>query len=420
MKAKSIIGLLLTLVITVGLVFGVYNGLTLFGKQIIPGADAMRMGLDIAGGVRIVYKPDVEEVPADGLSVAERILRTRLDQKGLNEATVAIDETNPETPMLVVEIPGFTDPKEASDFLGKTAKLQFIEPDGTVVIEGEDIVSANAAYGQISELGGNEHHVSVTISNEAVKKFSEATTRLSKIPGSYISIVLDGNEISSPTVQVPINEPGLSISGNFTSESAKELAELIASGALPFGLVIENQEYIGPTIGHQAFDVTLKAGAVAFILIALFLIFVYRVPGIVTVINLVLYAAIFVLIHQWGDITITLPGIAGIILTLAMAVDASIIIYERFREEIKAGKTLKTSVDLSFSRAFSAISDSNITTIISGAILWVFGTGPVKGFAIALVVGTILSFLMSMVVLRFMMKWTANIITKPNKHIYGI
>jgi len=161
-------------------------------------------------------------------------------------------------------------------------------------------------------------------------------------------------------------------------------------------------------------------GLVAFIVIALFLIVVYRLPGIVTVVNLVLYAAIFVLIHQWGGITITLPGIAGIILTLAMAVDASVIIYERLREEIKAGKTLKTSVDLSFNRAFTAVRDSNITTIISGAILWIFGTGPVKGFAIALVVGTVLSLFMSMVVLRFMMKWTANIADKPNKHIYGI
>lgn len=418
MKAKSVIGLLLVLVITAGLVFGVYNGFTAFGKEIIPGAEKMRMGLDIAGGVRIVYKPEGEEVTPEGLSVAQTILRTRLDQKGLNEATVALDDTNADAPMLVVEIPGFTDPQEASSFLGKTAKLQFVEPDGTVVLEGEDIVSASYEYGPVSDaLAGNQYYISLKISDEAVAKFYDATSRLT---GQYVAILLDEETLSAPMVNEPINSSEVMITGDYTRETSKEMAELISSGALPFTLVIENQEYIGPTIGHQAFDVTLKAGLVSFIIIALFLIFVYRLPGLVTVINLVLYAAIFVLIHQWGGITITLPGIAGIILTLAMAVDASVIIYERFREEIKAGKTLKTSVDLSFTRALSAVRDSNITTILSGAILWMFGTGPVKGFAIALVVGTVLSFFMSMVVLRFMMKWTANIADKPNKHIYGI
>lgn len=418
MKAKSIVCLLLVLVITAGLVFGVYNGFNAFGKEIIPGAAKMRMGLDIAGGVRIVYKPEGENVTSEGLQVAQTILRTRLDQKGLNEATVAIDETNAEAPMLVIEIPGFTDPKEASAFLGKTAKLQFVEPDGTIVMEGADILSAKAEYGQVSDtLRGNEHFIQLTISNDAVQKFYDATSRL---VGQQIVILLDGEVLSAPSVSTAINTANPIITGSYTREGAQEMAELISSGALPFTLAIENQEYIGPTIGHQAFEVTLKAGLVAAIIIALFLIIIYRVPGIITVMNLVLYAAIFVLIHQWGGITITLPGIAGIILTLAMAVDASIIVYERLREEIKAGKTLKTSVDLSFSRAFSAVRDSNITTIISGAILWIFGTGPVKGFAIALVVGTVLSFIMSMVVLRFMMKWTANIFEKPNKHVYGI
>lgn len=418
MKAKSIIGFLLVLVITVGLVFGVCNGFTAFGAEIIPGAAKMSKGLDIAGGVRIVYKPEGDNVTSEGLKIAETILRKRLDQKLLTEATVAIDETNSETPMIVVEIPNFTKPEEASAFLGKTAKLQFIEPDGTIVMEGADIVAAKAEYGQVSDaISGNQYYIGVTISNEAVQKFAEATERL---VGSPISIVLDGEILSSPIVNTVINTTNLQITGQFTRETAHELAELISSGALPFTLAIENQEYIGPTIGAQAFEVTLKAGLVAFVLIALFLISIYRLPGIVTVINLVLYAAVFVLIHQWGNITLTLPGIAGIILTLAMAVDASIIVYERFREEMQAGKTLKTSVDLSFDRAFSAVRDSNITTILSGIILWVLGTGPVKGFAIALVVGTILSFFMSMVILRILMRWVVNIFEKPNKHLYGI
>lgn len=419
MKAKNVVYLLLVFVLTGLLVFGVYNGLTIGNKEIIPGVSKMRLGLDIAGGVRLVYRPEGNEATSEGLKVAQRVFRNRLDVKGLNEATVTIDETNPENPMIVVEIPGFTDPKEASSFLGQTAKLQFVEPDGTVVMEGEDIVGAKAMYGQVSEsLAGNEYYIQLTISEGASAKFSEATGRL---VGQTISIVLDGKELSAPGVASKIDTLNPIITNSaYTYESAQEMAELISSGALPFTLAIENEEYIGPTIGQEAFNVTLKAGFVAAIAIVLILLFIYKLPGLMTVVCLTLYGAIFILIHQWGDITITLPGIAGIILTLAMAVDASVIVYERLREEFIAGKTLKTAVDLSFGRAMSAVRDANVTTIISGAILWYFGTGPVKGFAIALFVGTILSFLISMFVLRFVMKCTAQVFDTKNKKIYGV
>lgn len=235
---------------------------------------------------------------------------------------------------------------------------------------------------------------------------------------------MDDEILMTPMVNSRIETKNPIITGGtgesaYTAESSKEMAELISSGALPFTLKIENEEYIGPTIGQQAFDVTLNAGAIALVFVALFLIFIYRLPGLISVINLALYSAIYILIHQWGQITLTLPGIAGMILSIAMAVDSSVIIYERLREEIKAGKTLKTAVDLSFGRAFSAIRDANFTTIISSLVLWYFGTGPVKGFAIALFVGTLLSLFMSMLVLRLMMKNTVNIFSK-NTALYGV
>ncbi len=437
MKVKNSICLILILLITVGLACGTYFGLSIGGKQIIPGVSQMRMGLDIAGGVRLVYKPEGENITADGLRVAQTVFRNRLDVKGLNEATVTIDDTSPDNPMIVVEIPGFTDPKEASDFLGKTAKLQFIETTVTqdedghttvtptnIVIEGDDIVGAKSMYGPVSgdAMAQNEYYIQLELSDEAVTKFADATER--NIGGS-IWILLDDQILMTPMVSSRIETKNPIITGGsgesaYTAESSKEMAELISSGALPFTLKIENEEYIGPTIGQEAFTVTLKAGIIAFIIVAILLILVYRVPGFLTVVGLVLFGSIFLLIHQWCKITITLPGIAGIILTIAMAVDASVIIYERFREEIKAGKTLRTAVDLSFNRAFSAVRDSNLTTIISGCILWYFGTGPVKGFAIALVVGTVLSFIVSMVALRFMMQCVSKVIDKPNKHVYGI
>lgn len=432
MKAKSIISLILVLALTVALGFGAYFGFNVAGKQIIPGTSGMRMGLDIAGGVRLVYKPVGENITSESLGVAQTVFRNRLDVKGLNEATVTIDETNLENPMIVVEIPGYKDPKEASEFLGQTAKLQFVEPiisiietgESTaspdfskVVMEGADIVNAKALYGQVSDdpTHGSEYFIQLEISSEATKKFAEATERLI---GQPIFITLDGNVISYPSVQTRIDTSTPIITGHFAQAEAKELAELISSGALPFTLQVENQEYIGPTIGHQAFTVTLRAGFIALIFVALFLIIIYRLPGFISVINLALFTAIYILIHQWGAITLTLPGIAGMILSIAMAVDSSVIIYERLREELKAGKTLKTSVDLAFGRAFTAIRDANFTTIISSLVLWYFGNGPVQGFAIALFVGTLLSLFMSMIVLRFMMKNTVNVFSK-NTSIYG-
>lgn len=433
MKAKSSIFLFLILLLTAALVWGAYSGFSINGTNIFPGASKMRMGLDIAGGVRLVYKPVDGEVTEEGLKVTQSVFRNRLDIKGLNEATVTIDETNSSNPMIVVEIPGFTDPKEASEFLGKTAKLQFLEPMITtdesgmssilpdfskVVMEGADIQDAKSLYGKVTEdiSRGNEYYIQLQISSEATARFSEATGRL---VGQPIFIMLDEKEISAPSVSSRIDTSTPIITGSYTKEEAEEQAALISSGALPFSLAVESQEYIGPTIGQQAFDITLKAGAIALIFVALFLMIIYRLPGLISVINLVLFSAIYILIHEWGKVTLTLPGIAGMILSIAMAVDSSVIIYERLREEIRAGKTLKTAVDLSFGRAFSAIRDANFTTIISSLVLWYFGTGPVKGFAIALFIGTILSLFMSMLVLRFMMKNATNIFSK-NMALYGV
>ena len=431
MKVKSSICLILVILITVGLALGAYYGFSFRGKQIMPGVSQLRMGLDIAGGVRLVYKPEGEEITTEGLNVAQMVLRNRLDVKGLNEATVTIDDTNSDNRMLVVEIPGFTDPKEASDFLGKTAKLQFLEAQTvtdeegneqellSVIMEGADIVGAKAEYGNVKNdaLGQNSYYIQLQLSDEAVTKFADATERAI---GNIIYIYLDDEMLMAPTVHERIETSNPIITGDYTAKEAREMAELISSGALPFTLKIENEEYIGPTIGQEAFTVTVRAGIAAFIVVAILLLLVYRLPGLLTIIALILFGSLFLLVHEWANITITLPGIAGIILTVAMAVDASVIIYERFREEIKSGKTLKTAVDLSFNRAFSAVRDSNLTTVISGCILWYFGTGPVKGFAIALVVGTVLSFIVSMLVLRFMMRWTSQVVDKPNKHVYGI
>lgn len=424
MRLKSTFIVLIVIALTVALGIGAYYGFSIGENEIIPGINGIRKGLDVAGGVRLIYSVEGENINEEGVNKVQNILRNRLDAKGLNEATVSIDLLNPVNPMIVVEIPGFDGPKEASEFLGQTAKLQFVESDGaTVVIEGTDIIGASVVFGQTDNaLGGNQYQVQLQLSNEAVAKFAASTEKMAQLEdgNNYIMIRLDDSIISWPSVTERIETATPVITGNFTQEQAKELADLISSGALPFDLVSESQEYIGPTIGHQALEVTVKAGLIALIVIIALLIIIYRVPGFVSALSLIIYAIIFILIHEWAKITVTLPGIAGIILSIAMAVDASIIIYERLREELRNGKTIKTSIDKGFEMAFSAIRDSSTTTLISACVLYFIGTGTIKGFAISLLIGVILSFFMAIFLLKFVLKHLTTALNLKNKRFFAV
>lgn len=425
MRLKSTFIVLIVIALTAALGLGAYYGFSVFGEEIIPGINGIRKGLDVAGGVRLIYSVEGENITEDGVIKVQNILRNRLDAKGLNEATVTLDLLNMERPMVVVEIPGFDDPQEASEFLGQTAKLQFVESDlETVVIEGTDIVDASVVYGQTGDsLAGMQYQVQLQLSAEAVKKFADSTEKMAALAGegnNYIAIMLDGNAISVPSVSERIETTSPTITGSFTQEEAKNLADLISSGALPFDLVSESQEYIGPTIGQQALEITVKAGIIALIVILILLILIYRIPGIVSALGLVLYAIVFILICEWTETTITLPGIAGIILSIAMAVDASIIIYERLREELRSGKTVKTSIDKGFEMAFSAIRDSSITTLISACVLYFIGTGTIKGFAVSLLIGVVLSFFMAIFFLKFVLKHLVTALNLKNHFFFAV
>jgi len=411
MKGTSL-AKLLALTLIIGLLgWLAYSGAVLFSdsktKQSVSiGSKYIRQGLDLKGGVYIVYEPQTDKtVSANDMFSAKEVIRKRLDNKGLFDASVTIDTTNNR---LIVEIPGETNAQKAVSDIGQTAKLQFKDSDGNVIIQGKDIVDAGSEYVNSSNsLKKAGWVVTLKFSSEAAVKFADATERLSKLAAqnkNFISIYLDEKKLNSATVDERIDGDSAIIEGrDYTAESTKADAALIRSGALPFSLNPIQVEAIGPTLGQQALIISLQAGMLAFALVCIFMLIWYRLPGIVADIALVAYVAITILILSASKIALTLPGIAGIILSVGMAVDANILIFERVKEELKAGKTLRGAVDTGFKRAFKTIVDANITTIIVGVILFMLGTGPIQGFAVTLTLGVLLSFFSAITLTRYLL-----------------
>lgn len=400
---NSICSLVLTLLcITLAVLVAVY-GVSALNIGGVFEEDTISKGLDLVGGSSITFKA----VPEEGTDIsmdeamekAVNILRERLDSLNYNEATVAkvgVDKVR-------IEIPGIDDPDKAVKTLGSTAKLTFEDSDGNVIIEGKDVISAEAMYGTLSATSvASEWYVSLKFNENARNAFAEGTERMAAKPEgqNYIAIKLDGEVKSSPSVKEKINEPSCVISGSFTEQDAKDLAVLISSGQLPVAFEESELRSVGATLGSQALSTSLYAGLIGIILVMLFMIIVYRLPGLVSCIALVAYTAIFAIVLAITKINLSLPGIAGIILTIGMAVDSNVIIYERIKEEIKIGKTLRSAVKSGFSSAFTAIFDANITTIIAAVVLWYFGTGSVQGFAKTLFIGVIISLFTALVITR--------------------
>ena len=362
----------------------------------------IRQGLDLVGGSVITYEAQADNVTEEQMQSVENVLRNRLDSLGYSEATVARQGDK----KVRVEIPAIQDPQQAVETLGQTAVLSFQDSDGNVVLEGVDVESATAAYEATDETGVAQHHVKLKLKDSGVDKFYEATTIASSKPSgsNYIAIKLDETVISQPTVQNPINSSECVISGGFTDASETgELAALINSGNLPFSIQHVELSSIGPTLGKEALSTSLIAAGIGIILILLFILLAYRLPGLVADIALLAYIAIVVYIMTFFRINLSLAGIAGIILSVGMAVDANVIIFERIKEELNLGKTIKTSVQSGFNRAFIAIVDSNITTLIAAVVLYIFGTGTIQGFAVTLAIGTIVSMFTAIFITKYLL-----------------
>jgi len=404
MKKKSLAALIVVIALIGLLTFVVFNGLSIGIYNFRP-LEGIQQGLDITGGVYTVYQAkdtgaeEYEQKMAGTLAV----FRTRLDSKGFTEATI----TRQGNDKIRVEIPinntsQMQDPNEISKYIGTPAKLQFKEPDGTVVMEGADIKAARAVIGQ-----SGSPEVSFTLNDEGARKFGEATSRL---VGQQISIVLDDVVISAPKVESVIaGGSGVITSTDFTNESANELAMQIESGALPLDLNEIEVRSMSATLGQDALQNSIFAGIIGMIVLFGFMIAFYRVPGIIACVTLTLYLdLVLLMLGSVPGVQLTLPGIAGIILGIGMAVDANVIIYERFREEAWAGKTLRVAQKAGFSKAYITILDSNITTLISAIVLALYGTGTIKSFAYTLMISILVSLFSALIVARSLMRWTIN------------
>ena len=356
-------------------------------------AKNIKLGLDLEGGVSITYQAVEENPSAEDMADTVYKLQQRVDGYS-TEASVYQEGNN----RINIEIPGVSNADEILEDLGKPGSLEFQLADGTVILDGTHVVSAEAAS-QRNNMNNTEYVVQLEFDKEGTQAFSDAT---SAHVGDIISIVYDGEAVSSPRVNEAITDGKCVITGNFTIESAQELASYIRIGSLSLELEEIRSNVVGAQLGQRALSTSLIGGLIGLAIVILIMIFAYKIPGIIAGFALVMYAALDLVALNAFDMTLTLPGIAGVILSIGMAVDANVIIYARIREELESGKTVKSSIDIGFKKALTAIIDGNVTTLIACFVLNLMATGSVKGFAQTLALGVVLSMFTALVISRLL------------------
>ncbi len=418
MNKKSLITFIVILLLVAGGAYTTFFGLNVGETSIPPMTESINQGLDLQGGVYLVYEAQTdssgEELDRQMQQVIE-IFRLRVDSLGLTEPVIVREGDD----RVRVELPGVEEAEEAIAMIGTTARLEFIDPDGNLVISGNDVNDARVM------MDGNRPYVSLELDDGAREDFAEATGRLAQLPETpvedrIIEIILDGEVISAPTVEDRIADGRPTISGNFTIESASELAALIRAGALPVELEEIRTSTITATLGEFALDRSVQAAVIGVTLLMLFMIVIYKIPGLVADIALTVYILLVFGVITLLNATVTLPGIAALILSIGMAVDANVIIFERIKEDIASGKTVRVSIESGFKRAFTTILDANVTTLIAGVVLYQFGTGPIRGFAVLLIIGIICSMFTAIIITRLLLRLAVKINTRKSKTLFGL
>ncbi|MDE6914761.1 MAG: protein translocase subunit SecD, partial [Lachnospiraceae bacterium] len=439
-KSKGILTLVLTLVVMAALGYVAVFGI---GTEKAGAASEIKQGLDLAGGVSITYqvvgegKPSAEDMDDTVYKLQKRVETYSTEAQVYQEGDDRIN----------IEIPGVSDANTILEDLGRPGALYFISQtdadgnqnysytgsgetgyslnktidelsaEGSIVLEGTDVESAQGGTGSDS-LGNSQFVVDLIFTSEGTQKFGEATTK-AYANGESIGIYYDQDFISVPNVQAALTDGKAQITGMGSFEDAERLASQIRIGGLKLELEELRSNVVGAQLGEEAIHTSLTAALIGLIIIAIFMIIVYRIPGLSSVLALIIYTILLVLCLNMFEITLTLPGIAGIILSIGMAVDANVIIFARIREEITAGKTVRSAIDDGFKKALSAIVDGNVTTLIAALVLAIKGSGTVKGFAYTLALGIVISMFTALVITRLILKAFFAIGLKDVK-LYGL
>lgn len=379
--------------------------------------ESVKLGLDLKGGVYAVLEAAPEKegdvIDNETMNSLIEVLDRRINGIGVAESVVQKAGNN----RVIIELPGISDTTEAINMIGKTALLEFKIMDengnlGPTLLTGGALKKAQVGYGNLGE-----PQINFEMKPEGAIEFARITR---ENVGKQLAIVLDGKVQTAPVIRTEIPGGTGSISGNYTVEEAKRTATLLNSGALPIKAEIVETRTVGASLGDESIAASMVAGKVAMALIGIFMLVFYRFPGIVADIALVCFGIITFALLQFIGATLTLPGIAGLILSAGMAVDANVIIFERIKEELGFGNTIRGAINAGFSKGFVAIFDSNLTTLIITGILFIFGTGPVKGFAVTLTIGTVASMFTAIVMTKVLLMVFVEVFHLNNPKLFGI
>ncbi|MBD7915013.1 protein translocase subunit SecD [Clostridium sp. Sa3CUN1] len=396
-KSKSLTLFVLCIIAIISLAFAGFKGFVVAGWEFKSFDKAITKGLDLQGGVSVLMEIQEDDVSYDVRQRTKQLLELRVNKIGVAE-TVVTEEGDKR---IRIDIPGAYDSNEIVESLSKTGNLEFKDADGNVVLTGKDIEKATSILDDTSS-----PVVSLELNDEGQSKFAEVTANNI---GKTISIYMDDELVSSPVVQSTITNGKAVINGMSSMDEATKLAGIISSGALPVTIKAVSTESVGAQLGSEALPNALKAGAIGVGLIFLFMIVYYRLPGIFASIALTLYITLLLIVFAEMRVALTLPGIAAFLLTIGMAVDANILIFERIREELTKGISIKSAVKAGFENAMSSIVDSNSTTFIAALILYFIGSGSVKGFAVTLMIGIILSLFTALIVTKVLINLAVDI-----------
>ncbi len=355
-------------------------------------------GLDLEGGVYVLLEAvetEGDEESRDAIQRAMTIIDNRINELGIAEPVIMREGER----RIRVELPGVEDQARAMELIGRTAQLVFKSPEGEVLLTGAHLKTAYFSRDHL-----NRPIVALEFDEEGTSLFAEATERYLR---DHIAIYLDDELVSAPTVQNVINEGKAVITNIPSEEEAYNIALMLRTGALPVELVELETRSVGPILGENALGLSITAGMLGLLLVFLFMLFYYRFAGLVAGISLIVYLALVFAVLGALEATLTLPGIAGLILSIGMAVDANVIIYERIKEELKAGRTIFTSVNAGFERALRAIIDANITTAIAALVLFLVTSGTIKGFALVLLIGIVASIITAVLLTRYLLRLAA-------------